>query len=262
MNAVTGAAVMKMCILIVYKRKERINMINEEACLMPSIKECKNFIPWFGVMFIRGQELWFGRYLPDVKEDKYTITVCDDFGKSVSGLKEEALCFFDRASRRWVMILSEHCRISWEINDTDEEIHLRMLASIAEDELKGSRGDHNDLAITNRIKNRYSTWFEERHIKNRYIIPERKGYDKIQLPIPKFVQFNDDITTVVWQDGSHTIVKRTRGDAYDEEKAVAMAVIKKMCGNNGCEMDRYFKKFFEHSADISNSKKKKGAKKK
>lgn len=86
--------------------------------------------------------------------------------------------------------------------------------------------------------------------------PTPPNHTIYQLPQPKLVQFNDDYTTVVWRDGTHTTVKRTRGDAYDEEKAIMFAAIKRMRGNNGCSMDRYFKKFFENSVDISNKKKK------
>ena len=259
-------------------------MINEEACLMPNLKECKHFMPWFDALFVRNQELWFGRYNPSVKVvDPDSITLLTyDVRTSVAMLKEDALCFFDKDHHIWVMILSKYHRISWQVNNEGDEIYLRMLTSIAENELKGSKGDYNDLAITNRIKNRYSTWFEERNMKNRYIEkalrrqainsvyglqasatfdefplkPTPPNHTIYQLPQPKLVQFNDDYTTVVWRDGTHTTVKRTRGDAYDEEKAIMFAAIKRMRGNNGCSMDRYFKKFFDNSVDISNKKKK------
>lgn len=268
-------------------------MINEEACLMPSLKECKHFMPWFDALFVREQELWFGRYDAAVKTDPDTVTLLT-YGRktSVSMLKEDALCFFDIGSHRWVMILSKHCRVSWQVNTTDDDIYLRMLASIAEDELKGSRGDHNDFAITNRIKNRYSTWFEERKMKamNEYCgIPgTRNNAEKACLyfdekvssevkntlnesygirgqkyaqaryltypivkcdttpPQPKLLQFNGDYTTVVWEDGSHTVVKKCADDKADDEKAILFAIVKHLCKDNGCEMDRYLNKFFEH----------------
>ena len=69
-------------------------------------------------------------------------------------------------------------------------------------------------------------------------------------PHPKFVMYNqkgaDAYTTVVWKDGSHTVVKLAAGDQYDEEKAIMFAVMKKLCGDNGCEMGRYFEEFFDH----------------
>lgn len=248
-------------------------MINEEACLMPDIKACKRFRNCFDALFVRDQELWFGSYLKSVKADLDNITLYSS-GTSISMLKEDVLCFFDKDKHGWVMILSEHCRIIWQVNTEDEEIYLRMLASIAEDELKGSRGDYNDLAITNRIKNRYSTWFEGRNGYRRYnygmygqfnsnekaylyfdnkISSEvKKALNKVygkpnpttyQLPQPKFVQVNGIFTTVVWKDGTHTVVKLHKGDQFDIQTAVLYATIKRMCANNGCEMDRYLSRF-------------------
>lgn len=258
-------------------------MINEEACLMPDIKACKRIIDCFDALFIRDQELWFGMFSPHIKADPNPslITIYSS-GTIFSTPKEDTLCFFDIGSRRWVMILSEHCRITWQVNTSDDEIYIRMLASIAEDELKGSKGDHNDFAITNRIKNRYSTWFEEKNryrlldvdsihpspAYQRYLRFDEKACSEVKKtmneiygsrnqkryllpPQPKFVQFNGDYTTVVWKDGSHTVVKRTEGEEYDEEKAILFAIVKHLCGDNGCEMSRYFEKFFKNERNIN-----------
>lgn len=231
---------------------------------MDDLSMLKHYMPGFDVMLIRERELWFGKYSNVPKSDSaaYEFCVrCDDNRFDYLG-KEQVLCYYN--NHKWFMYISASSLL---LNWTDDEVYMRSLATIARHEigvmesrtLAFGTKPPSDLYITRRIKERFHEWFEGYH-------HEHIHFDEFPLkptpPQPKFVQFNDDITTVVWQDGSHTIVKRTRGDAYDEEKAVAMAVIKKMCGNNGCEMDRYFKHFFEHSADISNSKKKKGAKKK
>ncbi len=261
-------------------------MINEEACLMPDIKACKRFMNCFDALFVRDQELWFGRYSMYFKADpNSSIITIYSSGTVFSTPKKDTLCFFDISNRRWVMILSEHCRISWQVNTSDDEIYIRMLASIAEDELKGSRGDHNDFAIANRIKNRYRTWFEERNrIKNRYstyylpgtmnnaekahlyfdnkacsevkktmneIYGSRNQKRYLLPPQPKFVQFNGNYTTVVWKDGSHTVVKRAEDEEYDEEKAILFAIVKHLCKDNGCEMSRYFDKFFKNERNIN-----------
>lgn len=81
-----------------------------------------------------------------------------------------------------------------------------------------------------------------------------RHYSQYALPItpqPKFVQFNGDYTTVVWKDGSHTVVKRTEGEEYDEEKAILFAIVKHLCKDNGCEMSRYFDKFFKNERNIN-----------
>lgn len=70
-------------------------------------------------------------------------------------------------------------------------------------------------------------------------------------PHPKHVleNFTGDTvyTTVVWNDGSHTIIKKAANDEYDQDKAIMFAVIKKMCGDNGCAMDRYFDEFHKNT---------------
>lgn len=46
------------------------------------------------------------------------------------------------------------------------------------------------------------------------------------------VIFNDPATIVFWSDGTKTIVKCCEDDDFDEEKGLAMAVCKKVTGNN------------------------------
>lgn len=47
------------------------------------------------------------------------------------------------------------------------------------------------------------------------------------------VIFNDPATIVKWSDGTKTVVKCGEHDTYDREKGLAMAIIKKLCGNTG-----------------------------
>ena len=44
--------------------------------------------------------------------------------------------------------------------------------------------------------------------------------------------FNDPATIVLWSDGSKTVVKCGPEDSYDMEKGLAMAIVKKMAGND------------------------------
>ena len=46
------------------------------------------------------------------------------------------------------------------------------------------------------------------------------------------VIFNDPATIVMWSDGSKTVVKCAPKDTYDMEKGLAMAIVKKMAGND------------------------------
>lgn len=56
--------------------------------------------------------------------------------------------------------------------------------------------------------------------------------DRMSLTI-KNVIFNDPATIVFWQDGSKTVVKCQDGDKFDPEKGLAMAIAKKVYGNQG-----------------------------
>lgn len=51
------------------------------------------------------------------------------------------------------------------------------------------------------------------------------------------VIFNDPATIVFWKDGTKTVVKAT-DEPFDEEKGLAMAIVKKVYGNKG----NYFNK--------------------
>ena len=55
----------------------------------------------------------------------------------------------------------------------------------------------------------------------------------------KKVLYKNPATIVYWTDGNKTVVKCQREDAYDPEKGLAMAILKKITGNTGC----YYKEF-------------------
>lgn len=46
------------------------------------------------------------------------------------------------------------------------------------------------------------------------------------------VIFNNPATIVFWSDGTRTVVKCSENDAFDPEKGLAMAIVKKTYGNN------------------------------
>lgn len=58
----------------------------------------------------------------------------------------------------------------------------------------------------------------------------------------KDVIFNYPATIILWKDGTKTTVKARKGEKYDPEKGFAMAVCKKMFGNEG----NYYKVFREY----------------
>lgn len=57
-----------------------------------------------------------------------------------------------------------------------------------------------------------------------------KDYEKMQI---EDVIYNPPATIVFWRDGSKTVVKAQDGELFDKEKGLAMAYVKKCCGNLG-----------------------------
>lgn len=60
----------------------------------------------------------------------------------------------------------------------------------------------------------------------------------------KNVYFNEEkgVTTVVWVDGTKTIVKCQEGDSFDKEKGIMACFMKKMHNNRGY-YNEYLKKY-------------------
>lgn len=52
------------------------------------------------------------------------------------------------------------------------------------------------------------------------------------LVVPEIerVIFHEPATIVFWNDGTKTVVKCMEGELFDEEKGIAMAFMKKLCG--------------------------------
>ena len=64
--------------------------------------------------------------------------------------------------------------------------------------------------------------------------------DSVASDIEKVI-FNDPATIVFWNDGSKTVVKTQNGEKYDKEKGLAMAISKKVSGNNSKYYDTFKK---------------------
>lgn len=64
-------------------------------------------------------------------------------------------------------------------------------------------------------------------------------------PTPEKVIFNGDTTICIWSDGTKTVVKRLSSDTYDNEKALALCIVKKHMTSSR------FYKLFEKSTVIN-----------
>lgn len=70
---------------------------------------------------------------------------------------------------------------------------------------------------------------------SRMVVKEEiKNYNTVnsKFGIRKVI-FNNPATIVFWEDGTKTVVKRQKGDRWDKEKGIAMAIAKKLYGNTG-----------------------------
>lgn len=81
----------------------------------------------------------------------------------------------------------------------------------------------------------YSRQSTERAEKNNIV---RLGMCNVNI---RKVIFNDPATVVLWSDGTKTVVKCGPDDIFDKEKGLAMAIVKKMAGNDS----RFHKVFKE-----------------
>lgn len=113
---------------------------------------------------------------------------------------------------------------------------------------------HEDITEhDNRVKRYYipetlNTWFYnliERTLEKKpvtKITVHHMGevrYDKFPTLNSNFIKrviFSDPATIVFWEDGTKTVVKTQDGEKYDKEKGLAMAIAKRVFGN---ERDYY-----------------------
>lgn len=71
-----------------------------------------------------------------------------------------------------------------------------------------------------------------------------KSYSSSVVPAIEKVIFNKPATIVFWSDGTKTVVKVQKGDKFNKEKGLAMAITKKALGNEGNYYDE-IKKWVE-----------------
>jgi hypothetical protein len=112
----------------------------------------------------------------------------------------------------------------------------------------------NDVAIDSRgnfyFKNNLSDK-ETLYVKNdiealKTAFNSTYGISNAKPKIKKVI-FNDPATIIFWNDGTKTVVK-ANDEQFDPEKGMAMAISKKMLGNEGCYYET-FKKWLPKEKD-------------
>lgn len=74
-------------------------------------------------------------------------------------------------------------------------------------------------------------------VSSKFSLDIRNNIDK--------VIFNNPATIILWKDGTKTVVKCQKGETFDEEKGLAIAIAKRVLGDKG-NFNEVFKKYVEH----------------
>lgn len=108
-----------------------------------------------------------------------------------------------------------------------------------------------DIAVTSDICWRINENERRTNMGNQSKTAQRIGYmvhEKMYefMPVNYFkiyrVIFNNPATIVFWADGTKTVVKAQKGDKFDPEKGLAMAITKRALGDQG----NYYNVFRKH----------------
>lgn len=75
------------------------------------------------------------------------------------------------------------------------------------------------------------------------------GMNRRNVEITKVI-FNDPATIVFWSDGKKTVVRTQNGDQFDPEKGLAMAISKRVLGNEGSYYEEFKRWLPEESEEV------------
>lgn len=110
------------------------------------------------------------------------------------------------------------------------------------------------------VKDTYDYLIKEKKIieNNKSKMKEYPFYGMVGIGIKKVI-FSKPVTTIIWSNNTKTQIRCQKGDKWDPEKALAMAICKKALGNTPY-FNNYFKKWLSE-AKVEDPKKKKAEKK-
>ena len=107
-----------------------------------------------------------------------------------------------------------------------------------------------DVARYDRLANRIAELYKRISTDRKNVTAEMCLMPPYNHFFIKKVIFNDPATIVFWFDGTKTVVKCKKGDFYDKEKGLAMAIAKRAFGNTG----RYYEAFKKFIPDVATEK--------
>ena len=202
-----------------------------------------------------------------------------DIVKEIKGIKNIYIYLRDNLVLRvpYHVTVSSSCIISPCRNYMINKLIANNTATwISQDELEYASPEiiteHDNIAKLYYVTETLNEWFsnlinkEPKKINETFTLPKRsttdpntvykykpKGarYDKFPTLNANFIKrviFSDPATIVFWEDGTKTVVKTQDGEKYDKEKGLAMAISKRVFGN---ERDYYnvFKRWMRKGED-------------
>lgn len=101
-----------------------------------------------------------------------------------------------------------------------------------------------NYAVSNNIPSKYiDRYLGTNHEEIKPLASSRPDHTKMICMTD--VKFSGPATIVFWSDGTKTVVKCSENDVYDKEKGLAMAIVKKIIGNNSGSYYRKMKEWIK-----------------
>lgn len=128
----------------------------------------------------------------------------------------------------------------------DAAIYAEVVTSKKKDEEKANQKDEN--AVKRMLNDLFGIGGDNMNTNysNMYKNGSLFGMNGLRI---KRVIFNEPATIVYWDDGEKTVVKCKRGEQFDPEKGLAMAISKKVLGNRGNYFNEFKKWLPEQTTD-------------
>lgn len=148
-----------------------------------------------------------------------------------------------------------HDPSEFELNDNKEEKEMKkeINAQAVWNSMSKAQQELCCDLIGNAAKGRISKEIKMAIIKTK--ISRYSG--KVRGEDIRDIIFNGPATIILWRDGTKTVVKQQKGDKWDPEKAVALAVMKKTFGTNttGSDYLDYVKPYIQKAYEDEKKRK-------
>lgn len=213
--------------------REQITYHESNRMLFDKLEKILNERGWHAKISYRKCHL---KGLKRLVIDRFNIIIYDNLGTMRYKTTQDFIC--DATTS--IYLLLRKCHTEYFNNVMEEDKNKRAIEAI--NNIYGYKKEENIMPP--------KTYFNYNNFD--HIVPPQRVKDQsrhrmiqtmeILLGI-KDVKFNDPATIVFWDDGTKTVVKCQKGDKFDPEKGLAMAIVKKQCGHNNGYFNEIFKKW-------------------